>query len=154
MEIFDVIDQLEDIVDKAFTVPILHKALMDKDDLMDLLEDIRLKLPEELKQAKWVKDERTKLITEAHQEAAGILTRAEEQIKQLVEEHEITKRAYEQANEIIQNSQKNAREIRLGARMYVDNMLEALEQRMISNVEELRAGRQELKRGGDKNDAV
>ena len=62
MEIFDVIDQLEDIVESSFTVPILRKTLINKPDIMELLSELRLRLPEDLKQAKWVKEERTRII--------------------------------------------------------------------------------------------
>ena len=116
MEIFDVIEQLEEIMVSSFTLPIWHKTMVNKADVMELLSDLRLRLPEELKQAKWVKEERTRIITEAHQEASNIVKETEEQVKGMVNEHEITKKAYEQANEIIESAQKNAREIRLGAR--------------------------------------
>lgn len=146
MEIFDVIDQLEDILEGSFTVPIVRKSLVDKAEIMELLGDLRLRLPEDLKQAKWVKEERTRIITEAHQEAANIIKETEEQTKQMVNEHEITQKAYEQANEIIEAAQKNAREIRLGARQYVENILSSLESRLTSQIEEIHAGREELRK--------
>lgn len=146
MEIFDVIDQLEDIVENSFTLPIFNKTLINKDDVMELLSDLRLRLPEELKQAKYVKEERTRIIAEAHQEASNIIKSTEEQIEQMVNENEITKKAYEQANEIITNAQKNAREIRLGARQYTENLLESLETRLSAQIEEIKAGRAELRK--------
>ena len=103
MEIFDVIEQLEEIMESSFTLPIWHKTMVNKADVMELLSDLRLRLPEELKQAKWVKEERTRIITEAHQEASNIVKETEEQVKGMVNEHEITKKAYEQANEIIES---------------------------------------------------
>lgn len=146
MEIFDVIDQLEDMIEGSLTIPIIRKTLVNKDDLMELLSDLRLRLPEDLKQAKWVKEERTRIISEAHEEASNIIKSTEEQISQMVNEHEITKKAYDQANEIITNAQKNAREIRLGARQYAENVLASLEDRLTSQIEEIKAGRQELRK--------
>ena len=146
MEIFDVIEQLEDIIENSFTVPILNKTLITKDDVMELLSDLRLRLPEDLKQAKYVKEERTRIIAEAHQEATNIIKSTEEQIEQMVNENEITKKAYEQANEIIANAQKNAREIRLGARQYAENLLESLETRLSGQIDEIKAGRMELRK--------
>ena len=52
MEIFDVIDQLEDIMETSFTVPLIRKSLVDKTEIMELLGELRLRLPEDLKQAK------------------------------------------------------------------------------------------------------
>lgn len=146
MEIFDVIDQLEDIVESSFTVPILRKTLVNKPDIMELLSELRLRLPEDLKQAKWVKEERTRIITEAHQEAANIVKETEDQVAQMVNENEITKKAYEQANEIIESAQKNAREVRLGAKQYVENVLSSLEERLTGQIQEVQAGREELRK--------
>ena len=146
MEIFDVIEQLEEIMESSFTLPIWHKTMVNKADVMELLSDLRLRLPEELKQAKWVKEERTRIITEAHQEASNIVKETEEQVKGMVNEHEITKKAYEQANEIIESAQKNAREIRLGARQYADNVLGSVEDKFSGHIAEIQAGRAELKK--------
>lgn len=146
MEIFDVIDQLEDIIESSFTVPFLKKTLISKTEVMELLADLRLRLPEDLKQAKWVKEERTRIITEAHQEAANIVKETEDQVAKMVDEHEITQKAYEQANEIIEAAQKNAREVRLGARQYVENVLSSLEERLTGQIHEIQAGREELKK--------
>lgn len=120
--------------------------MVNKADVMELLSDLRLRLPEELKQAKWVKEERTRIITEAHQEASNIVKETEEQVKGMVNEHEITKKAYEQANEIIESAQKNAREIRLGARQYADNVLGSVEDKLSGHIAEIQAGRAELKK--------
>lgn len=146
MEIFDVIDQLEDLIENSFTLPIFHKTMIDKEDFMELLSDIRLRLPEDLKKAKWVTEQRTTIMEEAHKEAAEIIRSAEEQTKQLVEEHEITKKAYDQANEVLANAQKNAREIRLGARQYADDVLGNIETRLSNLVSEIHAGREELRK--------
>ena len=146
MEMFDLIEQVEDLLENGFTIPIIRKTLVDKQEVMELFEELRLNLPEEIKQAKWVKEERTRIISEAHQEAANIIKETEEQRKQMVEEHQITQKAYEQANEIIESAQKSARDIRLGARQYVENILTSLESRLTSQIEEIQAGREELRK--------
>lgn len=146
MEIFDIIDQLEDIIESSFTLPIISKTLIQKDDVMELLSDLRLRLPEDLKQAKWVQEERSGIIAGAHQEAGNILKSAEEKVAEMIEENEITKKAYDQANEIITNAQKNAREIRLGARQYAESLLADLEGRLTGQIEEIKAGRNELRK--------
>lgn len=146
MEIFDVIDQLEDLIENSFTLPIFHKTMIDKEDFMELLSDIRLRLPEDLKKAKWVTEQRTTIMEEAHKEAADIIRSAEDQKQQLVDEHEITKKAYDQANEVLANAQKNAREIRLGARQYADDVLANIETRLSNLASEIHAGREELRK--------
>ena len=146
MEIFDVIDQLEDLIENSFTLPIFRKTMINKEDFMELISDIRLRLPEDLKKAKWVTEQRTSIIEEAHKEAADIIRGGEEQMQQLVTEHEITKKAYDQANEVLANAQKNAREIRLGARQYADDVLAGIENRLSNMSAEIHAGREELRK--------
>ena len=65
MEISEIIDKLEEKIDKAMNIPIINRSLMDKEELLADIEDIRLQLPEELKQARWVKEERKKILAEA-----------------------------------------------------------------------------------------
>lgn len=60
MEILEIIDKLEEKIDKAMNIPFINRSLMDKEDLLADIEDIRLQLPEELKQARWMKEERKK----------------------------------------------------------------------------------------------
>ena len=64
----------------------------------------------------------------------------------MVNEHEITKKAYDQANEVLANAQKNAREIRLGARQYADDVLAGIETKLGTIVTEIHAGREELRK--------
>ena len=78
MEGMEMLDQLEDIIEGSKTVPIVGKAMIDKDELLDIIQELRLKMPDDLKQAKWVREERTKIISEAHQEAANIIKETEE----------------------------------------------------------------------------
>ena len=104
MEILEIIDKLEEKIDKAMNIPFINRSLMDKEDLLADIEDIRLQLPEELKQARWMKEERKKIISEAQQEAEGIIKSAEEKTIQMVQEHEITKKAYERATNMIDSA--------------------------------------------------
>ena len=87
MEIFELLETLEDIIEKSRNVPFSSKGIVDK-------EEIRLKLTDELKQAKWVKEERQRILVEAQKEADGIVKEAENRIISMIDEHEITRKAY------------------------------------------------------------
>ena len=123
MEILEILDVLEDKVESAKNIPIINRAIIDKEDLLASIEDIRLRLPDDLKQARWIKDDRKRILAEAKEEADAIVKQGEEKAAQLVDEHAITKRAYEQANSIIASAQKTSRELRLGAKQYIDKVL-------------------------------
>lgn len=145
MEILAILETLEDVVEKSVTVPFSGRCLVDKEEILEIVKEIRLKLPDDIKQAKWVKEERQRILMEAQKEANGIVKDAESKIASLVDEHEITKKAYEQANEIISNAQKNAREIRLGTREYADSILGKVEEILKDTIEVIEVNREELK---------
>ena len=67
MEVLQIIDELDDLVEKSFSI--FGHTIVNKEELLAMADEIRLKLPEELKQARWVKDERQRIISEAQSEA-------------------------------------------------------------------------------------
>lgn len=145
MEILTILETLEDVVERSIGVPFSGKSLVDKEEILEIVKEIRLKLPDDIKQAKWVKEERQRILLEAQKEANNIIKDAENRIMALVDEHEITKKAYEQANEIVSNAQKNAREIRLGTREYADSVLNKVEEILKDTLEVIQINREELK---------
>ncbi len=123
MEIFELLETLEDIIEKSRNVPFSSKGIIDKEEMLDLIKEIRLKLPDELKQAKWVKEERQRILVEAQKEADGIVKEAENRIISMIDEHEITRKAYEQKKEIIESANERSREISNGTKEYADDLL-------------------------------
>ena len=73
MEIFTLLETLEDMLEKSRAVPFSSKCIVDKEEILDIIKEVRLKLPEELKQAKWVKEERQRILVEAQNEADEII---------------------------------------------------------------------------------
>ncbi len=141
MEIFTLLETLEDIIEKSKTVPFTDKSVVEKKQFLDIIKEIRLKLPDELKQAKWIKEERERIIGEAQKDADDIVKEAENRIISMIDEHEITKKAYEKKNEIIADANEMYREITQGTNTYVDEILANIENNMVelgktvSNVE-------------------
>ena len=116
LDVLEIVDMMEDVIEKALSVPFTGRALIDRDELNDLMQELRLHLPEDIKQAKWVKEERQRILEEANKEAAAIIKNAEEQMAAMIDDHEITQKAYAQANEIVTAAQNNALELRNGTR--------------------------------------
>ena len=145
MEISEIIDKLEEKIDKAMNIPFVNRSLMDKEELLADIEDIRLQLPEELKQARWVKEERKKIISEAQQEAESIIKADEEKTIQMVQEHEITKKAYERATGMIDSAKENAQETRKQTLEYCDEILYGMQQKFESLIETIKESRNNLK---------
>ena len=104
MEIFTLLETLEDLLERSRNLPFSDKSIVSKDEMLDLIKEIRLKLPDELKQAKWIKEERQRILVEAQKEADGIVKETENRIIAMIDEHEITRKAYEQKTDIIETA--------------------------------------------------
>ena len=137
MEIFTLLETLEDILEKSKTVPFTDKSVVSKSEILDIIKEIRLKLPDELKQAKWIKEERERIIKEAQKDADDIVKEAENRIISMIDEHEITRQANERKNEIITTANDMYREYQNNANSYVDGILKDVEERMIKLVDAL-----------------
>ncbi len=144
MEIFTLLENLEELLNSGTKVPFSTKVMVDIEEIREVLEDIRLKLPDELKQAKWVKEERQRILADAQQEADNLLKDAQSKIVTMVDEHVITKQALEQKEEIIENANKVSKEISIGTRDYADAMLEKVEEVLRETLEVIKNNRKEL----------
>jgi len=123
MDIEQIMNEIEEKIDSCRTIPIWGRGIIDKDEILDMIQDMRNKFPEEMKQAKWVKEERQRIINDAQKEAAAMIKATEEKIAAMVNEHDITQQAYAKANQIVDSAQQNSREIRLGANQYADDVV-------------------------------
>lgn len=130
MDTMEIIEMIEETVDKAPIVPLSGKVLINKDDLMDYIQEMRLAYPDELKEAKWLKEERQRILNEAENKADILVKTAEEKQRQLVEENEISKQAQEYANNLVNNAQTQAMEIKNDCNQYVDDLLGDAERRL------------------------
>ena len=65
MDIMEIVDMMEEAIEKASAVPLTGKVMIDKGELLDYIQEIRLVYPDELKEAKWVKEERQRILSEA-----------------------------------------------------------------------------------------
>lgn len=145
MEIFTLLETLEDILEKSRSVPFSNKCIIDKEEVLELIKEVRLKLPDELKQAKWIKEERQRILVEAQNEAGDIIKEAENRIISMIDEHEITRKAYEKKVEIIETANEMSREIKSGTEEYADGVLAGIEVALEDALKVIRNNRRELK---------
>ncbi len=143
MEILEILEEIEDTIEKNFSL--FGFTLANKEDLLGMLSELRLKLPDEITQAKWVKEERQKILADAEKEATAMLEDAKQKIIALVDEHEIAKQAKAKAEQIVSEAQAQADNYRRNALSYADAMLEKVENVSSSIVEQARESRRQLK---------
>lgn len=131
MEIYALLESLEDMLENGKKVPFSEKCIVNKSELLKLIQEIYLNLPDELKQAKWIKEERERIIAEAQKDADDIVKEAENRIIAMIDEHEITRQACKKRDEIIANANEMHREYKRDANNYADSKLGEVEQKMM-----------------------
>ncbi|MBP2015124.1 ATPase [Anaerococcus degeneri] len=132
-KITDLILEMEDIMDGASSVPFSKKIAVDPDEIYEILNEMKDSLPEEIKQAQWVTDEKDRILSEASAEADNRRSQAEGEIKnfkeqaksqyqKMVSEHELTIQARNEADRILQEAAAEAKKIRQQSYEYVDRL--------------------------------
>lgn len=137
MDTLELINELEDIIDKGVAVPFSGRCLLDKEELLEILQEIRLKLPTDLEQAKWIKAERQNIINDAKKEAEEIIKNANEQLVAMIHENEITKKATAAAAEIMNNANAEANAAKDSSYQYADYLLENVENVVVRTIRDL-----------------
>ena len=137
MDGLELLDELEEVIAQGASVPFSGRCILERDELMDIVQDLKLKLPDDLKQAKWIKEDRQRILNEAQTEADDIIKAANEKGISMINEHEITQQAMEQARQIIDKAKAEAKEIIDSSYNYADRLLETVEKVSVSSMKEL-----------------
>lgn len=129
MDILHLVDRLEEMVNQAQQVPIIMrgKIILEEEKLIDLIDQMRVSIPEEVKRAQRVVAERDRMIAQAQEKAERIQSMAEQKSIEMVEEQQIVIQARQRAEEIIREARHEADAVRLDADEYVIEALERME---------------------------
>ncbi len=121
-------------------LPLTRSVLIDQPYALDLIDQLRVTIPEEIKTARRVSSEVDRLIEQAREEAERILARAQEQATYLIEERELTRQAEEMSLEIVRQARAEGDEIRRGADDYAADVLARLEVEVMRTLKSIRLG--------------
>lgn len=127
MDVIKLLEYLREIIETSAKVPMTGKVVLDKKETLEIIEKVIAYLPDELKKAQWIVEEKERILGEAIQEAENLKKENLILLRRQVENHDITKEANSRAEEIIASAQRNAKAIRLGARDYADEILNQLD---------------------------
>jgi cell division septum initiation protein DivIVA len=144
MDVLVLIDKLDDLVHNAKPVPLTDQVRVDKEEIYDILDQMRATIPEEIKQARWIVKERQEMLAEAKKEAERIIKDARERQERMVGAEEVTKQAERAAEDIVEDARAREREIRLGAEDYADEILNTLEVNLSKFIAAVQRGRERL----------
>lgn len=146
-----IIEEIEEYIEGCKYQPLSStKIIVNKDELEELLTELRMKTPEEIKRYQKIISNKEAILADAQAKADAIIAQAEVQTSELVSEHQIMQQAYAQANEVVMIATKQAQEIldnattdanniRTGAIQYTDDMLKNLEEVLSHSIDTTKA---------------
>lgn len=138
------LERLEEVLGAGSGLPFTRRRLVDDAECLAIVEQIRLSLPNEIRQAKRVNNERDTLLDEAESHAAQIIRAAELEAQERIQEHHIAKRAETRAQELIGQAERRVAQIRREADEYAYSVLLDLEHRLEGLMSTIRAGLRDL----------
>lgn len=140
MTIDEILEMMDDLIDKSVTVPFSNKKCMiDADKLREYIDNIRYNLPTEIKRAKEMVADRSEILTDANSQAEDIIKEAEERAKVLVSESEIVKQAQEAANDLTAQAKSMDQSIRRAMTDKLDSTLGEAEKALQKALNEIKA---------------
>lgn len=151
MSIEEILDLLDELLERAWGLPLSGgRIVVDAERVAELINDMRLNMPTEVKQAKAIVADRQDIITTARNEAATIISRAEDRARAMVAEEQIYKQAEQKATELLSQAQQNTREMRRATQEYVQGIMRSTEEFLGAKLMEVRNAHQTIKGQGQK----
>jgi vacuolar-type H+-ATPase subunit H len=127
MDLATGLQQLEELVTQAKSMPLSSSALLNREEVLELLAQMRESLPEEIKQARWIVKDREDLLAKARHDVDALLEKARSEQLRMASREEVVRRAKDEAERVLAEAEKEARETRLEAEDYVDSKLAQFE---------------------------
>ena len=152
MDILQMIDRLEELLNESRPLPFTHNVIVDEDRMLDLIDQMRVSIPEEVKKAQQLLAQRDRLLAQAQEEANRTIAIAREKSDQLIERDQVVQTAYTQAEQIRLQAENAAFGIRQEADNYVMETLRNLEMEMERTLNQVRNGIRTLQEDAPKEE--
>jgi cell division septum initiation protein DivIVA len=144
MDILHLVDRLEELFNQSRPIPLTHSVIVDEDRFLDIIDQMRISIPEEVKKAQQVSAQKDQVLAQAQNEAARTLQLAREKADQLVEKESLTADAQRRAAQILEQARIEAEQTRIGADHYALDGLLGMEVELERLVNQVRNGIQVL----------
>ena len=146
MDVESLMDELEDILEACWRLPMSGgRVVINSNEVKRIIEDLRLRLPKELVQAKKIVADRSQIIEDARLEAETMLKVSEEKVKIMVSKDELVRSAQIAANNIVGDAKSKAKELKTATNDYAEKTMQQLDQVVASALAEIRKARQSLR---------
>jgi vacuolar-type H+-ATPase subunit H len=140
------VDRLEELLSQGTHIPFSSKVVVDGELLLNIIDQMRVSIPEEIREARRLLRDKDKEVAQAREEVARILSEARENAARLTAEHEIRKAAEEQAERMIEEARAGAQEISVGAEDWAAQVLRELAEHLDSMQDTISNGLTALER--------
>lgn len=154
MDILHLIDRLETLITEGFHIPFTANVVVHEDAFLDIIDQMRVSIPEEVKLAKRTEAERERLLLQAQEEADRLVEMAREKTKSLADEHELVEYAEQRAQEIEAEAHRRAEEIIAETDEYIVDQLSELEEQLMKTLTIVRNGLRFVRQTQHNQDAV
>jgi vacuolar-type H+-ATPase subunit H len=148
VDILHLVDRLESLLNQSWRIPFTSNVVVHEDDFLDIIDQMRVSIPEEVKQARRISAERDHVLEQAQQEADRIIALAQEQAGSLADDHEVMRSAYAKADEIIAQANRSAEAVQGEADVYVMESLSTLEEYLMRLLTTVRNGIRQVQESG------
>ena len=145
MKVLELLDKLQDLVDTAAAVPFSNKIMIDPDAVLDLIDEIKMQLPNDLKDAMSIKQQESSIIEGAKKESSIMVEKAKQKMKELVSSDEITRNAYNRAQKLTKQAKEDALSLRVGSIVYSSAVLKDVQGKLREMINVLEQNKVELK---------
>jgi hypothetical protein len=140
IDIMFLVERLNALLENGRKLPLSNNVVVDQAAALDLVEQLRLAVPEEVKQARRITEESDRILERAQEEADRVVARAQEQAAFLIEERELTRAAEQRSAQIVADGHAQADEIRRGADEYAAGVLIRLEGEVVKVLQSIKHG--------------
>ena len=128
MDILHLVDRIEELFNESRAVPFTRNVVVDEDKMLDIIDQMRVTVPEEVKKAQQIVTQKDRIIAQAQEEASRIVALAKEKAEQIVEREAIVKSAQTRSAQIVAQAREDANNTRHDADDYVIDSLQNLEE--------------------------
>ena len=147
VSIESMLEALEELLEEGVGVPLSGgKRFVDVEQARDIIDDIRINMPQEILQAKAIVQDKAQIMAKANKEAEDIVRRAEERARHLVDQQEIVFKATEKAKEITQTAQAQASQLKTTVTEYCNTMLNNTQEQLQKSLNEVKLVKENLKK--------
>jgi vacuolar-type H+-ATPase subunit H len=140
MDILHLVDRLEELFNESRPIPLTHNVIVDEDKFLDIIDQMRISIPEEVKKAQQVHSQKDRVMAQAQEEANRTLQLAREKADTLVEKENLVQDAKRRAEQILQQARYEAENIKAGADQYAMDSLKNLEAQLEQLMTQVRNG--------------